>query len=65
MDLENSTVCSKRETVAGRLELHPAVKTRKERMLDIVENAGGYLRRTDDAKRRAIEELRLILSRLS
>ena len=60
MDLENSADCSKRETVAGRLERHPVLKTRKERTLDVVENAGGYLRRTDDAKRSAIEELRLI-----
>jgi hypothetical protein len=29
-----------------------------ERMLDVVENASGDLRRADDAERRAIEELR-------
>ncbi len=58
MDLENSTDCGKRETVAERLERHPALKARMERMLDVVENAGGDLRRADDAERRAIEELR-------
>ena len=58
MDLENLIDCGKRETVAERLERHPALKARMERMLDVVENAGGDLRRADDAERRAIEELR-------
>lgn len=58
MDMEKSIHCGKRETVAERLERHPALKARMERMLDIVENTGGDLRRADDAERKAIEELR-------
>lgn len=41
-----------------RLERHPAVKARVARMLDLIENTGGELKRADDAERQAIEELR-------
>jgi len=58
MELEKLKDSGKRETVAERLERHPALKARMERMLDVVENTGGDLRRADDAERRAIEELR-------
>jgi hypothetical protein len=58
MDIEKLIHGSKRETLAERLERHPALKARMERMLDVVENASGDLRRADDAERRAIEELR-------
>lgn len=58
MDLENKTATGKRETVAERLERHPALKARMERMLDVVENASGDVLRADDAERRAIEEVR-------
>jgi hypothetical protein len=46
------------EDVARRLERHPIVKARITRLLDLIENAGGDLRRADDAERRAIDELR-------
>lgn len=46
------------EEIALRLERHPIIKARITRLLDLVENAGGDLRRADDAERRAIDELR-------
>jgi hypothetical protein len=49
---------SNKEQVGQRLERHPTVKARVERMLDLIENVGGDLKRADDAERRAIEELR-------
>ena len=58
MDTEMTISSSKRESVADRLERHPTLKARMERMLDVVENASGDVRRADEAERRAIEELR-------
>ena len=58
MDLERKIAGGKRESVAERLERHPALKARTERMLDVVENASGDVQRADEAERRAIEELR-------
>ena len=58
MDMERPIAEVKRESVAERLERHPALKARMERMLDVVENASGDVRRADEAERRAIEELR-------
>lgn len=58
MDRERKIAGVNRETVAERLERHPALKARMERMLDVVENAAGDVRRADEAERRAIEELR-------
>ena len=58
MDMEKKIAGSKRESVAERLERHPALKARMERMLDVVENASGDVQRADEAERRAIEELR-------
>jgi hypothetical protein len=46
------------EDVAQRLERHPVVKSRMMRLLDLIENTDGDLRRADDAERRAIDELR-------
>lgn len=46
--------------VSRRLERHPALKARVGRLLDLVENAGGDVRRADEAERRAIEELRTL-----
>lgn len=47
-----------RNELAARLDQHPTMKARVERMLDLIENAGGDLKRADEAERRAIEELR-------
>lgn len=58
MDMEKVIGFGKRESVGERLERHPALKARMERMLDVVENASGDVRRADDAERHAIEELR-------
>lgn len=49
---------SRKEELSLRLERHPTVKARVERMLDLIDDAGGDLKRADDAERRAIEELR-------
>ncbi len=46
------------EDVAARLERHPIIKARMTKLLDLIENTGGDLRRADDAERRAIDELR-------
>ena len=48
------------ESVAERLERHPELKARMERLLDVVENASGDVKLADEAERRAIEELRLM-----
>ena len=58
MDMEKLIVSGQRESVAERLERHPVLKARMERMLDVVENAAGDVRRADAAEQRAIEELR-------
>ena len=58
MEMEKSLGFSQREPVAERLERHPALKARMERILDVVENTSRDLRRADDAERQAIEELR-------
>ena len=42
----------------GRLDRHPAVKARVARMLDLLENTGGDVKRADEAERRVIDELR-------
>jgi hypothetical protein len=46
------------EQVAQRLERHPEVRTRVLRLLDVLENTSGDIRRADEAERRAIDELR-------
>ena len=56
MDIEASL--ERGDDVARRLEGHPIIKARITKLLDLIENAGGDLRRADDAERRAIDELR-------
>ena len=46
------------EDIVRRLERHPVVKARMMRLLDMVENTGGDLKRADEAEQRAIDELR-------
>ena len=58
MDMEMFSGFGNRESVAERLERHPALKARMERVLDVIENASGDVRRADEAERRAIDELR-------
>ena len=41
-----------------RLSRNPDIKARVERLLDLVENTGGDLKRADEAEQRAIDELR-------
>lgn len=42
----------------SRLNQHPALRTRIESLLNVVENTGGDCRKADDAERFVIEELR-------
>jgi hypothetical protein len=58
MHLDNEAGVARGEDVARRLESHPTIKARIKKLLDLIENAGGDLRRADDAERRAIDELR-------
>lgn len=58
MAIEAKIVVGKQESVAERLERHPELKARMERLLDVVENTAGDVRLADEAERRAIEELR-------
>lgn len=58
MHMDADAGCIRAEEVAQRLERHPIVKARITKLLDLIENAGGDLRRADDAERRAIDELR-------
>lgn len=41
-----------------RLNRHPALRERMERLLEVVENAAGDARLADEAEQRVIEELR-------
>jgi hypothetical protein len=42
----------------ARLNQHPQLRDRIERLVDIVEDAGDDLRKADEAERRVIEEVR-------
>lgn len=46
------------ESLMERLNRNPDIKARVERLLDLVENTGGELKRADEAEQRAIDELR-------
>ena len=48
------------EEMSARLERHPVLRARMARLLDLVENTGGDVKRADEAERRAIEELRVL-----
>ena len=58
MDMDTELKEARAEDVAHRLERHPIVKARITKLLDLIENTGGDVRRADDAERRAIDELR-------
>lgn len=58
MDMEKKLTTRGRESIAERLERHPELMARLGRVLDVVENAAGDVRRADEAERRAIDELR-------
>lgn len=60
MDKGTKIAVSKGESVGERLERHPELKERMERLLDVVENVSGDVKLADEAERRAIEELRLM-----
>jgi hypothetical protein len=46
--------------VMKRIDGHPVLKARILRILDVVENTGGELKRADEAEQRAIDELRAL-----
>ena len=46
------------ERLLARLNKHPQLRGRVERLVDIVEDAGDDLRKADEAERRVIEEVR-------
>ena len=47
MDMEAKIVGGKRESVAKRLERHPELRARVERLLDVVEDTAGDVRQAD------------------
>ena len=46
------------ERLMARLNKHPQLRGRIERLVDIVEDAGDDLRKADEAERRVIDEVR-------
>lgn len=46
------------ERLLARLNKHPQLRGRIERLVDLVEDAGDDLRKADEAERRVIEEVR-------
>jgi hypothetical protein len=46
------------ERLLARLNRHPQLRGRLERLVDLVEDAGDDLRKADEAERRVIEEVR-------
>ena len=46
------------ERLLARLNQHPQLRGRVERLVDLVEDAGDDLRKADEAERRVIEEVR-------
>jgi len=49
---------SEDERLLSRLNKHPQLRGRVERLVEIVEDAGDDLRKADEAERRVIEEVR-------
>lgn len=46
------------KSLEERLEVHPELKERVERLLAVVENASGDIEKANEAERRVFEELR-------
>ena len=46
------------QRLLARLNQHPQLRGRVERLVDLVEDAGDDLRKADEAERRVIEEVR-------
>ena len=46
------------ERLLARLNQHPQLRGRVERLVDLVEDAGDDLRKADEAERRVIDEVR-------
>ena len=56
-DMEKASVPGK-QTLEERLKEYPELKAKIERLLGIMENAGGDIEKAAEAERRIIEELR-------
>ena len=54
----NTPLTPEDERLLARLNQHPQLRGRVERLVDIVEDAGDDLRKADEAERRVIEEVR-------
>ncbi|MDO8811330.1 MAG: hypothetical protein Q7J38_04795 [Gallionella sp.] len=54
-ELEQVEKCVGGENLAARLERQPLIKSRVERLLDVVENTHGDIKRADEAERRALK----------
>jgi Uncharacterised protein family (UPF0236) len=57
-EMENGSI--RKESLEERLKDHPELRVKFERMLEIVENAGGDVEKAAEAERRVMEELRQI-----
>jgi hypothetical protein len=55
-EMENGSI--RKESLEERLQDHPELRVKFERMLDIIENAGGDVEKAAEAERRVMEELR-------
>ena len=56
--LEQIETQAGRRNLLERLEKHPQLKERFERIMDIVENVSGEVEKANEAERRAIEAVR-------
>jgi len=58
MDMEKRISVENSGDVAERLDRHPEIKARLARLLDVMDNVSGDIRRADEAERRVIDEIR-------
>jgi hypothetical protein len=55
-----SPLPTKTEDVSARLDKHPQLRQRVERLLDLCEDRAGDLRKADEAEQRVVEEMRAL-----
>lgn len=60
MKSQSKTPRADKQTLEERLAQHPALRTKIESLLSVVENASGDLIQADDAEQAVIEEIRSI-----
>jgi hypothetical protein len=54
----NTSLPPEEERLLARLKEHPQLRSRIERLVDLVEDTGENLRKADEAEQRVIEEMR-------